>query len=175
MWTCRPRMAGPSERIWICIVLVGRFCCAAQGTRCDSPPQVPDFHRSQIVDYAKAASTISRPTVVRVYGPSFYPGDQSARVHRIDGQGDLDTPIWFNEFTAGAEAGMGAGPQPDVCASGTHDGAQGCWHGRFNTHLGGRTGALRVDRQMAFPRGKWMNSRACRGVPAAFATWIPAL
>jgi beta-galactosidase len=74
----------------------------------------------------------------------FYPGDPiSGAFGALMTKGDLDTPIWFNEFTAGGGGFYGAPGRSRMYAYlGLMMGAQGILAWTFNSHLGGEEQAL---------------------------------
>jgi beta-galactosidase len=77
-------------------------------------------------------------------------------------KGDLATPIWFNEFTAGGGGFYGTPGRSRMYAYlGLMMGAQGTLAWTFNSHLGGEEQALfgLVDHD-GTPSWKVMNSRA---------------
>jgi beta-galactosidase len=74
----------------------------------------------------------------------FYPGDPvSGAFGALMTKGDLATPIWFNEFTAGGGGFYGAPGRSRMYAYlGLMMGAQGILAWTFNSHLGGEEQAL---------------------------------
>jgi beta-galactosidase len=74
----------------------------------------------------------------------FYPGDPiSGAFGALMTKGDLDTPIWFNEFTAGGGGDYGTPGRSRMYAYlGLLMGAQGMLAWTFNSHLGGEEQAL---------------------------------
>jgi beta-galactosidase len=74
----------------------------------------------------------------------FYPGDPvSGAFGALMTKGDLDTPIWFNEFTAGGGGFYGTPGRSRMYAYlGLMMGAQGTLAWTFNSHLGGEEQAL---------------------------------
>jgi beta-galactosidase len=74
----------------------------------------------------------------------FYPGDPvSGAFGALMTKGDLDTPIWFNEFTAGGGGFYGTPGRSRMYAYlGLMMGAQGVLAWTFNSHLGGEEQAL---------------------------------
>jgi len=74
----------------------------------------------------------------------FYPGDPvSGAFGALMTKGDLDTPIWFNEFTAGGGGYYGTPGRSRMYAYlGLMIGAQGTLAWTFNSHLGGEEQAL---------------------------------
>jgi beta-galactosidase len=74
----------------------------------------------------------------------FYPGDPvSGAFGALMTKGDLDTPIWFNEFTAGGGGYYGTPGRSRMYAFlGLMIGAQGTLAWTFNSHLGGEEQAL---------------------------------
>ena len=74
----------------------------------------------------------------------FYPGDPvSGAFGALMTKGDLDTPIWFNEFTAGGGGFYGTPGRSRMYAYlGLMMGAQGILAWTFNSHLGGEEQAL---------------------------------
>lgn len=74
----------------------------------------------------------------------FYPGDPiSGALGALMTKGDLSTPIWFNEFTAGGGGFYGAPGRSRMYAYlGLMMGAQGILAWTFNSHLGGEEQAL---------------------------------
>ncbi|MGA2672036.1 MAG: beta-galactosidase [Terracidiphilus sp.] len=74
----------------------------------------------------------------------FYPGDPvSGAFGALMTKGDLDTPIWFNEFTAGGGGYYGTPGRSRMYAYlGLMMGAQGTLAWTFNSHLGGEEQAL---------------------------------
>jgi len=74
----------------------------------------------------------------------FYPGDPiSGAFGALMTKGDLSTPIWFNEFTAGGGGYYGMPGRSRMYAYlGLMMGAQGFLAWTFNSHLGGEEQAL---------------------------------
>jgi len=74
----------------------------------------------------------------------FYPGDPiSGAFGALMTKGDLDTPIWFNEFTAGGGGWYGTPGRSRMYAYlGLMMGSQGTLAWTFNSHLGGEEQAL---------------------------------
>jgi beta-galactosidase len=74
----------------------------------------------------------------------FYPGDAvSSGFEALMAKGGLDTPIWFNEFTAGGGGYYGSRGRARMWAyMGLIHGAQAVLAWTFNTHLGGEEQAL---------------------------------
>ena len=74
----------------------------------------------------------------------FYPGDPiSGALGALMTKGDLETPIWFNEFTAGGGGYYGTPGRSRMYAYlGLMMGAQGTLAWTFNSHLGGEEQAL---------------------------------
>jgi beta-galactosidase len=74
----------------------------------------------------------------------FYPGDPvSGAFGALMTKGDLPTPIWFNEFTAGGGGFYGTPGRSRMYAYlGLAMGAQGFLAWTFNSHLGGEEQAL---------------------------------
>lgn len=74
----------------------------------------------------------------------FYPGDPiSGAFGALMTKGDLATPIWFNEFTAGGGGDYGTPGRSRMYAYlGLMMGAQGFLAWTFNSHLGGEEQAL---------------------------------
>jgi len=74
----------------------------------------------------------------------FYPGDPiSGALGALTTKGDLSTPIWFNEFTAGGGGFYGTPGRSRMYAYlGLMMGAQGFLAWTFNSHLGGEEQAL---------------------------------
>ena len=74
----------------------------------------------------------------------FYPSDPvSGAFQALMTKGDLPTPIWFNEFTAGGGGWYGAPGHSRMYAYlGLMTGAQGLLAWTFNSHLGGEEQAL---------------------------------
>lgn len=74
----------------------------------------------------------------------FYPGDPiSGALGALMTKGDLPTPIWFNEFTAGGGGFYGTPGRSRMYAYlGLMMGAQGFLAWTFNSHLGGEEQAL---------------------------------
>jgi beta-galactosidase len=74
----------------------------------------------------------------------FYPGDPvSGALGALMTKGDLKTPIWFNEFTAGGGGFYGTPGRSRMYAYlGLAMGAQGFLAWTFNSHLGGEEQAL---------------------------------
>ncbi len=74
----------------------------------------------------------------------FYPGDPvSGAFGALTTKGDLSTPIWFNEFTAGGGGFYGTPGRSRMYAYlGLMMGAQGILAWTFNSHLGGEEQAL---------------------------------
>jgi beta-galactosidase len=79
------------------------------------------------------------------YGAAgFYPGDPvGGAFGALMIKGDLDTPIWFNEFTAGGGGWYGTPGRSRMYAYlGLMMGSQGTLAWTFNSHLGGEEQAL---------------------------------
>jgi beta-galactosidase len=74
----------------------------------------------------------------------FYPGDPvSGALGALMTKGDVQTPIWFNEFTAGGGGFYGVPGRSRMYAYlGLMMGAQGYLAWTFNSHLGGEEQAL---------------------------------
>jgi beta-galactosidase len=74
----------------------------------------------------------------------FYPGDPiSGAFGALTTKGDLETPIWFNEFTAGGGGYYGTPGRSRMYANlGLMMGVQGLLAWTFNSHLGGEEQAL---------------------------------
>lgn len=74
----------------------------------------------------------------------FYPGEPvGASFQALLQKGDLPTPIWFNEFTAGGGGWYGEPGRSRMYAQlGLMIGAQGVLAWTFNSHLGGEEQAL---------------------------------
>lgn len=74
----------------------------------------------------------------------FYPAEPvSASFDALKMKGALDTPLWFNEFTAGGGGWYGAKGRSRMWAyMGLIDGAQAMLAWTFNSHLGGEEQAL---------------------------------
>ncbi len=74
----------------------------------------------------------------------FYPGEPvGASFGALMTKGDLETPIWFNEFTAGGSGYYGTKGQSHMWAYvGLMDGVQGLLAWTFNSHRGGEEQAL---------------------------------
>jgi beta-galactosidase len=74
----------------------------------------------------------------------FYPGDpMSASLEVMSNKGDLDTPVWFNEFTAGGGGYYGTKGRSRMWAyMGLIDYAQAILAWTFNSHRGGEEQAL---------------------------------
>ncbi len=74
----------------------------------------------------------------------FYPGDPiGGAFGALMTKGDLETPIWFNEFTAGGGGWYGSPGHSRMYAYlGLMIGAQGTLAWTFNSHLGGEEQAL---------------------------------
>lgn len=74
----------------------------------------------------------------------FYPGEPvGASLEVMSNKGDLDTPIWFNEFTAGGGGYYGTKGRSRMWAYiGLIDYTQGILAWTFNSHLGGEEQAL---------------------------------
>ncbi len=74
----------------------------------------------------------------------FYPGDPiSGAFGALMTKGDLETPIWFNEFTAGGGGFYGTPGRSRMYAYlGLMMGTQGTLAWTFNSHLGGEEQAL---------------------------------
>lgn len=74
----------------------------------------------------------------------FYPGDPvGGAFGALMTKGDLETPIWFNEFTAGGGGDYGTPGRSRMYAYlGLMIGAQGTLAWTFNSHLGGEEQAL---------------------------------
>ncbi len=74
----------------------------------------------------------------------FYPSDPVSGVFgALTTKGDLDTPVWFNEFTAGGGGFYGTPGRSRMYAYlGLLIGAQGTLAWTFNSHLGGEEQAL---------------------------------
>lgn len=74
----------------------------------------------------------------------FYPGDPvSSSMEVMSNKGDLDTPVWFNEFTAGGGGYYGTKGRSRMWAYiGLIDYTQGILAWTFNSHRGGEEQAL---------------------------------
>src|SRR5208283_5880496 len=74
----------------------------------------------------------------------FYPSDPtSGALGALMTKGDLETPIWFNEFTAGGGGDYGTRGRSRMYAYvGLLIGAQAVLAWTFNTHIGGEEQAL---------------------------------
>lgn len=83
-------------------------------------------------------------TYVSFGAEGFYPGDPvSGAFGAIMTKGDLQTPIWFNEFTAGGGGYYGTPGRSRMYAYlGLVMGVQGILAWTFNSHLGGEEQAL---------------------------------
>ena len=108
-------------------------------------PEVPSI--SNLWDYAPRRGfdyLATYKSYVSYGAEGFYPGDPvSGAFTALLAKGDLDTPIWFNEFTAGGGGWYGEPGRSRMYAYlGLMMGAQGLLAWTFNTHLGGEEQAL---------------------------------
>lgn len=108
-------------------------------------PDVPAI--SNLWDYAsrRGFDYLSTYKSYVSYGAEgFYPGDPiSGAFAALMTKGDLPTPIWFNEFTAGGGGFYGTPGRSRMYAYlGLMMGAQGFLAWTFNSHLGGEEQAL---------------------------------
>ena len=91
----------------------------------------------------------------------FYPSDPiSASLGALLTKGDLETPIWFNEFTAGGGGFYGTPGRSRMYAYlGLMIGAQGFLAWTFNSHLGGEEqaifGLVDHDNTPSWKLGEW--------------------
>lgn len=91
----------------------------------------------------------------------FYPGDPiSGALGALMTKGDLQTPIWFNEFTAGGGGFYGTPGRSRMYAYlGLMMGAQGFLAWTFNSHLGGEEqalfGLIDHDNTASWKLGEW--------------------
>lgn len=91
----------------------------------------------------------------------FYPGDPiSGAFGALMTKGDLSTPIWFNEFTAGGGGFYGTPGRSRMYAYlGLMMGAQGFLAWTFNSHLGGEEqalfGLIDHDNTASWKLGEW--------------------
>jgi beta-galactosidase len=108
-------------------------------------PELPSI--SNLWDYAprRGFDYLSTYKSYVSYGAEgFYPGDPvGGAFAAVMTKGDLDTPIWFNEFTAGGGGWYGEPGRSRMYAHlGLMIGAQGILAWTFNTHQGGEEQAL---------------------------------
>ena len=108
-------------------------------------PELPSL--SNLWDYAPRRGfdyLATYKTYVSYGAEGFYPGDPvGGAFAAIMAKGALDTPIWFNEFTAGGGGWYGEPGRSRMYAHlGLMMGAQGLLAWTFNTHLGGEEQAL---------------------------------
>ncbi len=108
-------------------------------------PDLPSI--SNLWDYAsrRGFDYLSTYKSYVSYGAEgFYPGDPiSGAFAALMTKGDLPTPIWFNEFTAGGGGFYGTPGRSRMYAYlGLMMGAQGFLAWTFNSHLGGEEQAL---------------------------------
>jgi beta-galactosidase len=108
-------------------------------------PQLPSI--SNLWDYAPRRGfdyLATYKSYVSYGAEGFYPGDPvSGAFTALMSKGDLDTPLWFNEFTAGGGGWYGEPGRSRMYAHlGLMMGAQGLLAWTFNTHLGGEEQAL---------------------------------
>jgi len=108
-------------------------------------PDLPSI--SNLWDYAdrRGFDYLSTYKSYVSYGAEgFYPGDPiSGAFGALMTKGDLETPIWFNEFTAGGGGYYGTPGRSRMYAYlGLMMGAQGTLAWTFNSHLGGEEQAL---------------------------------
>jgi len=108
-------------------------------------PDVPSI--SNLWDYASRRGfdyLATYKSYVSYGAEGFYPGDPiSGAFAALMTKGDLPTPIWFNEFTAGGGGFYGTPGRSRMYAYlGLMMGAQGFLAWTFNSHLGGEEQAL---------------------------------
>ena len=108
-------------------------------------PDVPSI--SNLWDYASRRGfdyLSTYKSYVSFGAEGFYPGDPiSGAFGALMTKGDLPTPIWFNEFTAGGGGFYGTPGRSRMYAYlGLMMGAQGFLAWTFNSHLGGEEQAL---------------------------------
>ncbi len=108
-------------------------------------PDVPSI--SNLWDYASRRGfdyLATYKSYVSYGAEGFYPGDPiSGAFAALMSKGDLPTPIWFNEFTAGGGGFYGTPGRSRMYAYlGLMMGAQGFLAWTFNSHLGGEEQAL---------------------------------
>ena len=108
----------------------------------------PIFHRSQTSGIPHPRRGFDYLGTYKSYvsygAEGFYPGDPiSGALRRLMTKGDLQTPIWFNEFTAGGGGYYGEPGRSRMYAYlALVMGAQGILAWTFNSHLGGEEQAL---------------------------------
>jgi beta-galactosidase len=108
-------------------------------------PETPSI--SNLWDYASRRGfdyLATYKSYVSYGAEGFYPSDPvSGAFAALMAKGDLDTPIWFNEFTAGGGGWYGEPGRSRMYAHlGLMIGAQGLLAWTFNTHQGGEEQAL---------------------------------
>ena len=108
-------------------------------------PELPSI--SNLWDYAPRRGfdyLATYKSYVSYGAEGFYPGDPvGGAFAAVMTKGDLDTPIWFNEFTAGGGGWYGEPGRSRMYAHlGLMIGAQGLLAWTFNSHLGGEEQAL---------------------------------
>jgi beta-galactosidase len=108
-------------------------------------PDIPSI--SNLWDYAPRRGfdyLATYKSYVSYGAEGFYPGDPvGGAFAAVMAKGDLDTPIWFNEFTAGGGGWYGAPGRSRMYAHlGLMIGAQGLLAWTFNSHRGGEEQAL---------------------------------
>jgi beta-galactosidase len=108
-------------------------------------PELPSI--SNLWDYAPRRGfdyLATYKSYVSYGAEGFYPGDPvGGAFTAVMAKGDLNTPIWFNEFTAGGGGWYGAPGRSRMYAHlGLIMGAQGLLAWTFNTHQGGEEQAL---------------------------------
>jgi beta-galactosidase len=108
-------------------------------------PDLPSI--SNLWDYASRRGfdyLATYKSYVSYGAEGFYPGDPvGGAFAALMTKGDLDTPIWFNEFTAGGGGWYGAPGRSRMYAHlGLMLGAQGLLAWTFNSHQGGEEQAL---------------------------------
>jgi beta-galactosidase len=108
-------------------------------------PELPSM--SNLWDYAPRRGfdyLATYKSYVSYGAEGFYPGDPvGGSFAAVMAKGDLNTPIWFNEFTAGGGGWYGEPGRSRMYAHlGLMIGAQGILAWTFNTHQGGEEQAL---------------------------------
>ena len=140
---------GPSERYldlhrYWSDVSVSRLS-ELDAIRRSNMPEIPSI--SNLWDYAPRRGFDylgTYKTYVSYGAEGFYPGDPvSGAFQATMTKGDLSTPIWFNEFTAGGGGWYGAPGRSRMYAHlGLMIGVQGILAWTFNSHQGGEEQAL---------------------------------
>jgi beta-galactosidase len=108
-------------------------------------PELPSI--SNLWDYAPRRGfdyLATYKSYVSYGAEGFYPGDPvGGAFNALMAKGSLDTPMWFNEFTAGGGGWYGEPGRSRMYAHlGLMMGAQGLLAWTFNSHLGGEEQAL---------------------------------